>query len=116
MSSVDRIVRITEANGTKTDANAIAHLGKPTNRNAERLRLRARKAQGSLEMIRLRIERRRTERPRALGQSIVELGLILPVFLVVCLGILDLGRAFYSYERIQNAAREGAAWLALRPK
>jgi Flp pilus assembly protein TadG len=43
------------------------------------------------------------------------MALILPIFLLICLGILDFGRAFYSYERIQNAAREGAAWLAARP-
>ncbi len=55
---------------------------------------------------------RSSDRRHGLGQSIVEMALILPIFLLLCLGILDLGRAFYSYERIQNAAREGAAWLA----
>jgi len=58
---------------------------------------------------------RATGRRRDLGQSVVEMALILPIFLSICLGILDLGRAFYTYERIQNAAREGAAWLSLRP-
>jgi hypothetical protein len=58
---------------------------------------------------------RRTGRQRDLGQSIVEMALITPIFLLICLGILDFGRAFYDYERIQNAAREGAMWLGSHP-
>jgi TadE-like protein len=55
---------------------------------------------------------RATSRRHGRGQSIVEMALITPIFILICVGILDFGRAFYSYERIQNAAREGAAWLA----
>jgi TadE-like protein len=55
---------------------------------------------------------RATDRRHDLGQAIAEMAIITPLFLLICLGILDLGRAFYGYERIQNAAREGAAWLA----
>src|SRR5260370_1357682 len=47
---------------------------------------------------------RRRERSR--GQSLVELALFLPMFLTLCLGIIDGGRAFYYREAVTNAARE----------
>jgi Flp pilus assembly protein TadG len=46
---------------------------------------------------------RRLER----GQSVVELALILPVFLLFVLGVLDLGRAVYTQTVLSNAVREG---------
>lgn len=42
------------------------------------------------------------------GQSLVELALILPVFLLLLLTALDLGRLLYSQITITNAAKEGA--------
>jgi Flp pilus assembly protein TadG len=42
------------------------------------------------------------------GQSLVELALLLPVLALIVLGTVDLGRAFFAYERLVNAAREGA--------
>jgi Flp pilus assembly protein TadG len=42
------------------------------------------------------------------GQSIVELSLILPVFLILVMGTIDFGWALRSYSVITNAAREGA--------
>ena len=41
------------------------------------------------------------------GQSLVEFALILPIFMLVLFGIIDLGRGVYAYNTIQNAAREG---------
>ena len=41
------------------------------------------------------------------GQSVVEIALILPVFLLCVLGMLDLGRAVYSHTVLSNAVREG---------
>jgi len=49
-------------------------------------------------------------RSKGRGQSLVELALILPVFILVLVGILDFGRAFYAYNAISNAAREGARY------
>ena len=40
------------------------------------------------------------------GQSMVEFALILPVFILLLVGILDVGRAVYAYNTINNAARE----------
>lgn len=42
------------------------------------------------------------------GQAVVELALTLSILLMILLGALDLGRAFFSYITIINAAREGA--------
>jgi TadE-like protein len=47
-------------------------------------------------------------RRRERGQSLVEFGLILPIFLLFVFGIIDLGRAVYAYHTINNAAREAA--------
>lgn len=42
------------------------------------------------------------------GQSLVEFAMILPLMLVLLFGLVDFGRAFYSWLVITNAAREGA--------
>jgi len=40
------------------------------------------------------------------GQSLVELALSLPVFLLILFGLFDLGRAVYAFNTISNASRE----------
>jgi hypothetical protein len=50
----------------------------------------------------------RRHRQRRRGQSLVEFALILPVFLLVLMGILDLGRAVYYSSTLSNTARETA--------
>ena len=47
-------------------------------------------------------------RRKSRGQSLVEFALVLPLFLLLVFGILDLGLAVFSYNSITNAAREGA--------
>jgi Flp pilus assembly protein TadG len=42
------------------------------------------------------------------GQSLVEFGLILPIFLLFVFGIIDLGRAVFAYSTLNSAAREAA--------
>jgi Flp pilus assembly protein TadG len=44
-------------------------------------------------------------RKRKSGQSLVEFAVALPVLLLLLLGILDLGRAFYIREQVSDAAR-----------
>lgn len=51
-------------------------------------------------------------RRRKLGQGLVELALVLPLLLVILLGALDLGRVFYAYAAISNAAYEAARQAA----
>jgi Flp pilus assembly protein TadG len=46
--------------------------------------------------------RRRSHR----GQALVEFALILPIFILMLVGIFDMGRAVYDYNVISNAARQ----------
>ena len=48
------------------------------------------------------------ERERSLGQALVEFSLVIPVFIVMLLGVFDVGRAVWAYDSLENAAREGA--------
>ena len=54
----------------------------------------------------------RTER----GQSMVEMALMMTILLVVLSAVLDLGRGFFSFIAIQNAAAEGALYAAINPR
>src|SRR5256885_13209599 len=45
---------------------------------------------------------------RRAGQSMVEFAVLAPIFFLLLLGTIDLGRAVYTYNAISNAAREGA--------
>lgn len=40
------------------------------------------------------------------GQALVEFALIVPIFLLVVLGLFDMGRAVFYYSTISNASRE----------
>jgi Flp pilus assembly protein TadG len=42
------------------------------------------------------------------GQSIVEFALLLPVFLMLVMGVIDIARAYSAYQVVTNSAREGA--------
>jgi TadE-like protein/PKD domain len=45
---------------------------------------------------------------RTAGQALVELAIVLPVFLLLVLAALDLGRIFFAQITVANSAREGA--------
>jgi TadE-like protein len=45
---------------------------------------------------------------RQKGQAIVEMSMVLPVFLVIILGVTDLGRAAYTYNGLSDLARESS--------
>jgi Flp pilus assembly protein TadG len=47
------------------------------------------------------------------GQSMVEMALLLPLFLVFIFGIIEIGRAWWVKHVLVNAAREGARVLVL---
>ena len=53
---------------------------------------------------------------REKGQSLLEFALILPVLLIVLAGVLDLGRLYYSYIAVTDAAAEGATYAAMYPE
>lgn len=47
-------------------------------------------------------------RDRSRGQALVEFALVVPIFVLILVGILDLGRGVYAYNTLNNAAREGS--------
>ncbi len=49
------------------------------------------------------------------GQSMVEMALMMVIILVILSMVLDLGRGFFSFIAIQNAAAEGALFAAIQP-
>ena len=55
--------------------------------------------------------RRRSEE----GQSLVEFSASLVVLLLVLMAVLDIGRAFYAYVAIENAAGEGVLFASYHP-
>jgi Flp pilus assembly protein TadG len=42
------------------------------------------------------------------GQSLVEFALVAPVFILVLVGIFDVGRAVFAFNTLSNASREAA--------
>ncbi len=52
---------------------------------------------------------------REQAQSLVEFALLLPFLLLLVLGTVEIGRSFRTYIMLNNAAREGAGWLARHP-
>jgi len=54
---------------------------------------------------------RQIRRPQA-GQALLELALLLPLFLLLIMGMVDLGRYMYVYILVSNAARAGAGYGA----
>ncbi len=61
---------------------------------------------------RLRLARRRSER----GQGLVEFSLMLIFLTVLLMGVLDLGRAYFSYLALKDAAQEGAYFGSAFPQ
>ncbi len=66
---------------------------------------------------------RRKDRPRRTqaqlgsesGSSLVEMGLLMPVFLLLLLGVVDLGRAYYLKIEVSDAAHSGALYGSQNP-
>jgi hypothetical protein len=50
------------------------------------------------------------------AQAVMEFAIALPLFLLLILGVVDLGRMFYINMIITNAAREGANYLSYFPE
>ena len=49
------------------------------------------------------------------GQAIVELTLGMGVLLLIMMGLLDLGRAYYIYIALEDSAGEAAVYLSIDP-
>lgn len=49
------------------------------------------------------------------GQSLIEFAVSLVIVLILLAGIVDLGRAFFTYLSLRDAAQEGAAYASICP-
>jgi Flp pilus assembly protein TadG len=66
--------------------------------------------EGSLKPTRYR----RGYRPGQRGSSLVEQSFIIVFLLAMILGIVDFGRALYTYHFVSNVAREATRWASVR--
>ncbi len=55
-----------------------------------------------------------TAKRRERGSSLVEQALVLATLLAVMFGIIDFGRALYTYHFVSEAAREATRWASVR--
>jgi Flp pilus assembly protein TadG len=55
-----------------------------------------------------------TAKRRESGSGLVEQALVLTVLLMVMFGIIDFGRALYTYHFVSEAAREATRWASVR--
>jgi Flp pilus assembly protein TadG len=53
-------------------------------------------------------------RSRQSGATLVEQALILPILLALFFGIVDMGRALYSYSYVSYIARDATRWASVR--
>ena len=49
------------------------------------------------------------------GQSLVEFTLMVSIAMILMLGLLDLGRAFFTFLAMQDAVGEGASFASVHP-
>jgi len=49
------------------------------------------------------------------GQSLVEVALAMPLLILIMMGILDIGRMYFTFVTISDAAAEGAIYAARHP-
>jgi len=49
------------------------------------------------------------------GQSMVELALTITILMVLLAGTIDLGRAFFTWLAMRDAAQEGASYASINP-
>lgn len=54
---------------------------------------------------------RKTDR----GSAVVEAAILIPFFVLLTIGVVDIGRAFYDSAKVQEAAQEGAYFASLNP-
>ena len=61
------------------------------------------------------IKKQTSPKPNESGQSLVELVISITFMLVLLSGIVDLGRAFFVYMELRDAAQEGALYGSAYP-
>jgi len=69
---------------------------------------------GILRMIE-KIEKNQKNRDKEQGQSLVEMAIALVILLLLVGGIVDLGRAFFTFMALRDAVQEGALYGSVNP-
>jgi Flp pilus assembly protein TadG len=59
--------------------------------------------------------RKQTDEKRERGQGLVEFSITIVFMMILLVGVMDLGRAFFTYLSIMDAAQEGAAYASIAP-
>jgi TadE-like protein len=49
------------------------------------------------------------------GQSLMEFAIVLPLLLLIAFGIIEFGRAYYQYNTLSKAIRNGARYMSFSP-
>jgi len=57
----------------------------------------------------------KTKMKREQGQSLVEMALLFPLLIMLMMGLLDIGRAYYVLVALNDAASEGASYASIFP-
>ena len=55
------------------------------------------------------------KKPKEFGQSMVELALTITFLMMLLAGTIDLGRAFFTWMALRDAAQEGASYGSYKP-
>lgn len=64
-------------------------------------------------MARIAQYRRNRNQSRERGSTLFEMAITVILFVVMLFGIVDFGRALYTYHFLSNAAREGSRWASV---
>jgi len=48
------------------------------------------------------------------GQSLLEFAMVLPLLLLIALGVIEFGRAYYQYNTLSKAVREAARYMSMQ--
>jgi Flp pilus assembly protein TadG len=62
-----------------------------------------------------KIEKNQKNRDKEQGQSLVEMAIALVILLLLVGGIVDLGRAFFTFMALRDAVQEGALYGSVNP-
>ena len=55
-------------------------------------------------------------RKQRTGGAIIELAVALPLLILICIGVMDFGRVYFTSVAVANAARAGAEWGITYPQ
>jgi len=57
--------------------------------------------------------RNRKNRTSQRGQSLLEFAMTLPLLLLIVLGVIEFGRAYFQYNTLSKAVRQGARYMSM---